>query len=278
MIIRKFLNFPYPVLTQNNTGYINGNFVFDLDIDENVEYYGIKINYLINSDFLNKLINENKADIILIVQSIDNNFYHIKENFIKIPKTKLSLGKRTTFQLIIKSSCDIKFEKNSDIIDFYIKYIDDLVIDKNCILGYSNILVFDGSSEKPLQLFEKKIDPNLKSDIDIQLTNETILIVYKNLDYQFIDSPSSKTLNNIYIYMGLQKALYKFIINNRINDEESINLQRLDIPQNPLDLKLYNLMKKKMVQELSMDNIDSVIYLISDHILEKFVGGVRRLY
>jgi hypothetical protein len=49
------------------------------------------------------------------------------------------------------------------------------------------------------------------------------------------------------------------------------------VPENVLDFKLYQLMIKKMVEELSVDNIDEVIYQISDRIIEKFTSAVKGL-
>ena len=76
--------------------------------------------------------------------------------------------------------------------------------------------------------------------------------------------------------MGLQKALYRFVMNN--GEDGEVDLDEIDVPENSLDLKLYNLMKEKMVTEVNLENIDSVIYLISDKILEKFSSAVRGLY
>ena len=76
--------------------------------------------------------------------------------------------------------------------------------------------------------------------------------------------------------MGLQKALYKFIVDN--GEDGSVDLDSIAPPENGLDLKLYSLMKKKMIDEVSFENIDSVIYLISDRIIEKFMNTVRGLY
>ena len=119
---------------------------------------------------------------------------------------------------------------------------------------------------------------NLKSDIKIELNSETIVINYKNEALQFIDSPQSATLNNPYVYMGLQKALFQFIKNNSRNGEEEVDLESIDPPENGLDFKLYNLMKKKMITEVNIDNMDEVIYAISDKVIEKYCAAVRRLY
>ena len=193
-----------------------------------------------------------------------------------IPKSRLSLSKRTVVQLLIKSNEEIDFKDNDDLNDFYKEFKNEIVVPKNSILGFSNTVTFEGSSSKPLELFEKSVDPNLKSDLDIELGSETIIIKYKNESLQFIDSPISQTLNNAYVYMGLQKALYRFVMNN--GEDGEVDLDEIDVPENSLDLKLYNLMKKKMVTEVNLENIDSVIYLISDKILEKFSSAVRGLY
>jgi hypothetical protein len=37
-------------------------------------------------------------------------------------------------------------------------------------------------------------------------------------------------------------------------------------------------MKKKMIDELNIENIDEVIYSISDKVIEKYSASVRRLY
>ena len=77
--------------------------------------------------------------------------------------------------------------------------------------------------------------------------------------------------------MGLQKALFQFIKNNS-KDGEEVDLESIDPPENGLDFKLYNLMKKKMITEVNIDNMDEVIYAISDKVIEKYCAAVRRLY
>ena len=246
---------------------------FDVSIDPFYSENNMKI-----LDESKKQLEEGKAELIFIIQAKYNKFFNMVSNdrFVSIPKSRLSLSKRTSIQVIIKSKEDISFEYNDDLNEFYNSFKKDIIVPKNSILGFSNILTFDGSVEKPLELFEKKIDPSLKSDIEICLSTETIIIKYKNDSFQFSDSPQSKTLNNTYVYMGLQKALYKFIVDN--GEDGSVDLDSIAPPENGLDLKLYSLMKKKMIDEVSFENIDSVIYLISDRIIEKFMNTVRGLY
>ena len=279
MIYRKDANFPYPLITdRDDSGYNDLYFTIDVGLEENSEDYRFEVEREIESSFIEKQLEEGKAELIFIIQAKDNKFFNMDSNdrFVSIPKSRLSLSKRTSIQVIIKSKEDISFEYNDDLNEFYNSFKKDIIVPKNSILGFSNILTFDGSVEKPLELFEKKIDPSLKSDIEICLSTETIIIKYKNDSFQFSDSPQSKTLNNTYVYMGLQKALFKFIVDN--GEDGYVDLNSIAPPENGLDLKLYNLMRKKMIDEVNFENIDSVIYLISDKIIEKFMNTVRGLY
>ena len=69
----------------------------------------------------------------------------------------------------------------------------------------------------------------------------------------------------------------RFVMNYS-EDGEDVYLDEIDVPENGLDLKLYNLMRKKMIDHISFDDIDEVIALISDRILEKFTNSVRGRY
>ena len=112
----------------------------------------------------------------------------------------------------------------------------------------------------------------------IDLGSETIIINYKNEDYQFVDSQICSRLNNIYVYMGLQKALCRFVGTYGQDDEEGVDLDEINFPTEGLDMKLYNLMKSKMIKSVSLDNMDEVIYSITDRIIDKYTSAVRGLY
>lgn len=58
--------------------------------------------------------------------------------------------------------------------------------------------------------------------------------------------------------------------NNPISVEEGIQIDEMDPPGGALELKLYSLMQAKNVTELSMDNMDEVIYKISDNLLARY--------
>ncbi len=279
MIYKKDANFPYPLLTNTSTSYPSSEFLFDVDLQENTQNYCIVIDYEISSEFILKLLQQKKAQLVLVVQSKDNKFYYLDQhqNMVEIPKSRISLSKRTNLQLQLLAKEDISFEDNEELNLFYDAVKSEIIVLKNSILGFSNPVTFDGSQAKPLELFEKKLDPQLKSEIKIELGSETIIIHYKNENFQFIDSPKSSVLNNVYVYMGLQRALTQFIMNHS-QDGEEIDLDEIDVPENGLDLKLYNLMRKKMIQRVSLDTMDEVIALISDRILEKFTTAVRGMY
>lgn len=279
MIYKKDANFPYPLLTNTSSSYQGCNFVLDVSLEENSENYRFEINYEMDSKFILELLQSKHAQLVLVIQSKDNKFFNLKlgERYIEISKSRISLSKRTNIQLLIQAKEEISFVKNEDLSPFYDALKDEIVVPKHSILSFSNCVIFEGSNNKPLELFEKRVNPNIKSDIKIELGSETIVIQYKKEELQFSDSPMSNTLNNHYIYMGLQKALYRFIVTHS-EDGESVDLEQLDHPEDGLDFKLYTLMKKKMVQELNVENMDEVICLISDKILDKHANAIKGLY
>lgn len=278
MIYLKDANFPYPVLTNTSQSYATSQFILDVALHENVHHYRFDFEYEIDSSFINKRLKNGEAQLILVIQSKDNKFFRlgVNQKSVEIAKSRISLSKRTSIQLHIQSNEDIPFTENDDLSGFYNKFKNEIVVPKHSILGFSNVVMFEGSSTKPLELFEKKVDPNLKSDIKFELGNETIVIHYKDPEFQFNNIPKSSTLNNPYVYTGLHMAIHQFIVNNG-DDDGYVDLETIDPPSNPLELKLYHLMKKKMVEDISMETIDEVVYKISDRIIEKYTSAVKGL-
>lgn len=278
MIYKKSANFPYPLLTNDSNAYEDCEFLLDINLMENSNSYRFGIEYKIKSEFINSLLKAGQAKLVLVIQSRDNKFFYVElgDKYIDIPRSRMSLSKRTKIQMSVQANDIINFQDNDDLSDFYRDFRNDIVIPKHSILGFSNVVIFDGSQRKPFDLFEKKINPNLSSNIKIELGNETIIINYKNEKLQFSDSNLSGTLNNLYVYMGLQKALYKFIDNYK-GDYDSVDLTEIDEPIEPLNMKLFNLMKSKFIEELNYENVDEVIELISDGILEKYNNAIREI-
>lgn len=280
MIYKKEANFPYPILTNNSNSYEDASFTLDIELQEDNNNYRFYIDYVISSEFINDLVENDDAELIFIIQSKDNKFFNLDKSnkYVDISKSRISLSKRTSIQMMIKSKREISFKTNNDLNDFYKSIEEELVVPKNSVLGFSNVVIFDGSIKKPLQLFEKKLNTGLKSDVNIELGAETIVINYRSEDLQFSYSPISNTLNNHYVYMGLQKALYRFLRNNSNDGGETSYINEIDVPTNGLDLKIYNLLKTKLIDEVSIDNVDEVIYRISDKILEKHACAIKGLY
>ncbi|WP_404469632.1 hypothetical protein [Sutcliffiella horikoshii] len=278
MIYRKDANFPYPVLTNTSKTYSTSQFTLDVALHENVHHYRFDFTFEIESPFIKKLLRMGQAQLILVIQSKDNKFYRLDnhQQSVEIKKSRISVSKRTSIQLHIQSTVDIPFEHNADLSGFYNQFKHEIVVPKYSILGYSNVEYFEGSIAKPLEIFEKNVDPNLKSDIKFELGHETIIIHYRDPEFQFNSLPKSNTLNSPYVYTGLHMALNRFIVNNG-DDDAIVDLQEIEPPSSELELKLYHLMKKKMVEELSMDTIDEVVYKISDRIIEKYTSAVKGL-
>lgn len=277
MIYRKDANFPYPVLSNTSHSYAANEFELDVSVSENADFYHFDFDYEIESKFIKEQISKGRAQLVLIIQSKDNKFYKLEpgQKSVEVHKSRLSLSKRTSIQLHLQALENISFANNNDLGEFYIQFKDEVSIPKFSLLGYSNVIVFDGSITKPYELFEKKINQDLKSDIKVELGQETIIIHYRSPEFQFSNLPKSNILNNPYIYAGLSKALQAFIINN--SNDGDVDMEEIQEPESSLDLKLYNLMRKKMVTELNMDNIDEVIYKISDRIIEKYTAALGGL-
>lgn len=277
MIYKKDANFPYPVLTNTSNSYESGGFTLNVELKENTDNYRFDIDYEVQSDFLKDLLSSDQAKLYLIVQSKDNKFFNLRpdQSYVDIPKSRLSINTRTSIQLSIQSSSTISFRNNEDTNDFFQEFKEDIVVPRHALLGFSNTVVFEGSSTKPFDLFERKIDASLKSDIKVELGSETIIIHYKNEDLQFAGMPNSSNLNNPYIYLGLQKALHRFITN--YGEDGQVYLDMVELPTDQLDAKLYRLMKAKMVPELEIDSLDEAIYKISDKVIEKYASAVKGL-
>lgn len=258
--------------------YASSEFNLDIELEENTDAYRFRISSNISSPFLSALVESGKAALILIVQSKDNKFFVLDpgQSYIEIQKSRISLSKRTALQLHLQAKEDISFRNNHDLDEFYTSFKDEIVVPKRSLLGFSNIVLFEGSNTNPLALFEKNLDERLSSDIKIELGPETIIIHYRDADLQFITLPQNQSLNNTYVYMGLRTALQQFIQNYAEEGEDLVELRNC-VPGNGLDSKLYQLMTKKMVEELGVDNIDEVIYQISDRIIEKFTSAVKGL-
>lgn len=282
MIYTKKANFPYPILMNYSNDYEDSEFELDITLRDNAEDYIIDISWNISSNFIKNQLKEKKASLVLIIKSKDNQFYlleYLEKPQLYIPKCKLSLNFRTVMQLMVKTNIMIDFKENSDLNDFYQEIKQDIKVQPGMVLGFSNTVIFDGSQQKPYDLFERKVDKTIKSDVEIRLGDETIIVVYKNEELQFPDIQNSREFNYPYLYLGLQKALISFLIHmNSENPEDGVHIDELEPPENVLDSKLYSLMQAKNIMELNLDNIDEVIYKMSDKLIMRYAEAIRRLH
>ena len=280
MIYTKKANFPYPVLMNFSNDYLEDEFEFDVQLKDDIDEYILEVEWKMSSTFIEDKINRDKADVILIVKSKDNQFYILgknKNDVKKIKRSRLCLSSRTVMQLMVVAKEEISFEDNEDLNEFYDDSKAEIVVKAGQVLAFSNTVIFDGSQDKPYELFEKRVDENLDSDIEIKLCDETIMIVYKSAELQFTDLANRREYNYPYIYLGLQKALSMFLVHNALESaEDGVDLEEIDPPENALEAKLYSLMIAKNVSELNWDNMDEVIYKISDNIVRRYSDAIRR--
>lgn len=278
MIYKKGASFPHPVYYGDTSSYYDCVFDFDvLNLSENKSHYIFTFKYDMESDFLKVLLREEQAYLNIIIQSNDNFFSRINynETMIRIPKNRLSLNKKTIVQLQIQSKKDIYFSENQELTTFYNEFKESIVVPKNSLLGFSNTVKYDGEGNKPLLLFEYETDPELKSEFKVELRPETIVLIFK--DENYLMKEFNKNLSNMYIYTGLSQLLIQFI-NNYGKNEEYVELESLSIlNEDVLDQKLYDLLESKQVNDVSLEEIDEIIYKITDNIVGKYVEAVREV-
>lgn len=282
MIYKKEASFPYPVLSNISTNYKENDFILDVaNLTENEDMYIFEFSYEITSPFVNQLLSADKANLIFVIQSQDNFFKILKkgEKTVSVPKNRLSLSYRTTIQLLIRSVDEINFSECDELNDFYEEIRDHITIERNNLVGYSNLVVFEGSENKPLELIERKVDPTLTSSFKVELGPSTIILVFKDEKYQLNDIMRNNSVMNMYIYEGLSRAVYKFIQDNQsgMENEEFIELNSLSEQSTPLNQKLLDLMLNKGIEDIDLESIDRIISIISNNIIEKFVYSIREV-
>ena len=177
----------------------------------------------------------------------------------------------------IVAKANISFQNNYELNQFYDQLKSSIVVPKFSMLGFSNIVTFEGGMKNPLDLFEKRLDPQLSSAIKFELGAECIIIHFRDEEVQFQSMAKASAFINPYLYTGLRMALERFIGTYAEEDDDIVELLQITQPEDLLDYKLYNLMISKSVEELSVDNIDEVIGRISHQIIEKYVKAVKEL-
>lgn len=278
MIYKKGASFPHPVYYEDTSSYQECFFEFDvLNLSEDKNNYIFTFEYEIQSEFIMDLLKNEQAYLNIIIQSNDNFFSRINynETMIKIPKTRLSLNKKTEVQLQIQSIQEVYFAETQELTNFYNEFKKDIIVPKNSLLGFSNTVRYDGEGNKPLLLFEYETDPELKSEFKVELRPDTIVLVFKDEKYRMKEF--NKNLSNMYVYTGLSQSLIQFI-NKYGKDEEYVDLESLSSSNlDVLDQKLFDLLESKQVDHISVEEIDEIIYKITDSIVGKYVEAIREV-
>lgn len=279
MIYKKDANFPYPILSSNTFAYDESDFMIKVSFEEDGDLYKFKIQDHLTSEFVQNLIQKGEAQYLLVIQSKDTKFFSLDQNNlqVEISKNRMSLSSRTSIQMHIVAKADISFNSNHELNQFYNQLKTSIIVPKFSMLGFSNIVTFEGGMKNPLDLFEKRLDPQLSSAIKFELGAECIIIHFRDEEVQFQSMAKASAFINPYLYTGLRMALERFIGTYAEEDDDIVELSQITQPEDLLDYKLYNLMISKSVEELSVDNIDEVIGRISHQIIEKYVKAVKEL-
>ena len=278
MIYKKEANFPYPILSATTFSYQANDFSIKIDFEENNDAYRFTVTPKLPSTFIANLLQEGKAQYVLVIQSKDTKFFVLDQDLrVDIPKNRMSLSSRTSIQVHIVSKTTINFATNTELTSFYAAMKEHITLEKNVMLGFSNIVTFEGSMKNPLTLFEKRLDPNLASAVKYELGTECIVISFRDEAIQFQALAKSSPFLNPYLYTGLRIAIERFIKNYAEEDEDWVDISQILTPDDLLDFKLYNLMKNKAVEQVNVSNIDEVIAQISNRLIEKYVAAVKEL-
>lgn len=279
MIYKKDANFPYPILSSNSFAYEESDFTIKISFEEDGEIYRFKVEEQLSSPFIKSLLLRGMAQYVLVIQSKDTKFFILEPNHlqVEIAKNRMSLSSRTSVQLHIVAKSAVNFGENQELNSFYDNLKSSIDVPKFSMLGFSNIVIFEGGMKNPLDIFEKRLDPSLKSAIKFELGSECIILHFRDEETQFQSMSKASAFINPYLYTGLRMALERFVQSYADEDDDLVDLTQIPQPEDLLDFKLYNLMVSKGIEALDNDNIDEVIGRISHQIVEKYVKAIKEL-
>ena len=278
MIYSKESNFPYPILSNFTSDYVDLSFTFDVNLYDEGDEYKFIFDYNIESSFIRNLLIAKKANLYVVFESLDSIYFELKEdNIIYIRKNRISLSKKTKIQLFVISTSGFNLLKNDELDSFYDDLKDKIYLRKYNALAISNVIQFDGDLRKPFDIFLKQYDPNISTDIQFVIGDDMIIIKYRDKDYQYNGFQAKSSLNNHYVYIGLQKALMRFYYDYSDKGEDLYIDEMNEPEESGLYKKLYYLLKVKSIKNINVENLDEVIEKISDRILHKHYIAVKRV-
>lgn len=240
--------------------------------------YDFNITYNLGSSYIKNLIDSGKTRAILIIKSIDSQFYFLgsEKETISIMKNQISLDGRTTAQIHIQALSNLSYQDNDDLSKRYYAFRDEILINRHCVIGYSGTIEFDGSDKEAMGLFEYSLDPSMKKDFKIEITQDNILLVWKNPKDSIT---GDEGLLNLYLYLGLSGTLIDFLTRHSVDPDSGFEVFIDNVAQSPgtvLDKKITKLLQNRGITELYFENIDEAIFLIADSIIPKFTQSIER--
>lgn len=281
MIYNKDAAFSYPILSDSNTSYTDSTFYFELEgIADQSDAYELSFDYEIASDFVNQLLDDNKAALIFIIQSKDNLFFELNKNQknLSLPKSRIAFDDKVRAQLRLQSKEKLSFSDCDEFNPFYRSIKDQLILPKYSLIGYSNVSTVRNTGKEGVALFEKTVDPNMVLEFQVVLSNESILLKFKDDRHLLHSTAWNRDVMNIYLYNGLEKALMQFISENIEEGEEALYLEDIDDSSlNNLHYKMHQLLINRGIEEVSIDQSDFLVQEIAPDIIKKFTSSIERL-
>lgn len=278
MIYTKEASFPYPIYSNLSHDFDEPIFDFDINVTEHETKYDFNITYNLGSSYIKNLIDSGKTRAILIIKSIDSQFYFLgsEKETISIMKNQISLDGRTTAQIHIQALSNLSYQDNDDLSKRYYAFRDEILINRHCVIGYSGTIEFDGSDKEAMGLFEYSLDPSMKKDFKIEITQDNVLLVWKNPKDSIT---GDEGLLNLYLYLGLSGTLIDFLTRHSVDPDSGFEVFIDNVAQSPgtvLDKKITKLLQNRGITELYFENIDEAIFLIADSIIPKFTQSIER--
>lgn len=277
MIYTEEASFPYPIVSSNSSDYVDNTFNFDIKIIDDSEHYDLKFDITLGSEYLESLIKDGSIEYIALIKTQDSSFYKLdRDNHVKVGKRKLSFKSNSKIQLIMRTRKPLNFGDNYDLDPFFTDDGEDILIGSNSIIGFSNVVIFEKSEKTSIDLFEKKVDKSISSEIKIEIREENIALIFKDDKYQFGKTMEAKRLTYPYIYIGLQKLLMEMVVMDSKNDDNILEIDNNSIADisKPVYGKVVRLLLNKGINQVSFDEIDEIITKISPNIINEYYRGV----
>ena len=276
MIFNKSTVYPYPIYSNTSLDYVDPLFNVSIELTEEDQEYLMTFDMKLQSDFLKSLLERGFATMHTVMTTSTTSELLPFQRELRFRKEKLDLGNKIRIQLYIIAEKAFTFALNNELDPYYRRIKDQIILKPNLLVAMSNIVNFNGQIKRPFELFSWRHNPELDSEIKIELSTDEIIIHHKEKDYRYLYTDDRRFLNNHYIYLGLQKALMAMFQKNK--DTEMIDLQDSseELESSELDFKLINFLKVKGVTSFTIDDIDYVISEISDGIVDKQAKAVRK--